>query len=1451
MSKVELHAWYRQYRQLKEQYPDAILLYRLGDFYEVFDDDAKLVAQLLDVTLTRKDYAVDKSKRPKSAQKLFCPMAGMPYHAVETYASKLVNMGYRVAVAEQLSETASSKSDTRPRSVFASGMETIAPQRGVAHREIVRVLTPGTVVDPSMLDTDRNNYLAAVIAEQEQIGLAYIELSTGEFAATEFHGERARLELEGELARLHVAELLVPDEQALCLPGLEPATARLTRDLAPMTKDEREMLLPHERVARQLNQESSARWVQGHITTLQAWQWELSTARDTLLQQLGVQSLAGFGLDEKPLAARAAGAVLHYIYQTQRNHAAQITTLRVYKTGTFMVLDPQTQRNLELLEGSSGKTRGALIGVLDATRTPMGTRLLRRWLSQPLLHLEALKKRQEAVARSVDDGLLRAALRQALGEVGDMERAVNRVVQGIGIATPRDLVYLRQALRALPAIIAAVGEQAAMLIADDDLQPTIRGSGPARTGVLPGTGSHRSAEQAEASKKPQRNGQTAQQQMLDLPPAGPAPRVVGDTLFDDDEEETTQTDHPTPDAQATTSDTQPTTLHPPPAAFDPRLLDPCSDVLAFLEHALDDEPPALLGASNYLRGEESGEKSRRVVRPGFDPRMDQVVHASIEAQNWINGLEVQERERTGIKSLKVDYNKVFGYYIEVSKANTVMVPKHYERKQTLVSAERYITAELKEYESVVLNAQQRLVELEREAFKRICEELYQHGERLRSTAQKLARLDVVAALAEVATREQYVRPILNNSTRLNISGGRHPVVEKALKEAFVPNDTTLDTSEEQLLVITGPNMAGKCVRGDTLLFTEQGLLPIAALMPDGAPEGEFTPIDWRVRGKHKQQTATHFYRGGRQRTISVTTRHGYHLEGTPEHRVWVRHRDGTQGWHCLGQISVGDVVAIERQLDIWGHHTDIDLPDVLSSHVTPEQNERLPAVITPDLAYLLGLLTGDGTRTDAHDICFSTTDPYVEATFYHTVEQIFGCVPARNLDGSGYAPGSGHIWRLLESFAGWCAPPHKKHVSHAVLRAPRHIAIGFLQGLFDSVQSDYNGAVVTTPSQRLAREVQLILLNLGIIASLHHTSTATEPCYHLSIDSADAATFHYTVGSRLPHTQQTQREVGSHNPHPTPGGWSAPSPNRVEVVSSSRRFYDTIVSVEASEAEVYDLCVENEHAYIASGFVSHNSTVLRQVALIVLMAQIGSFVPADRAEIGLVDRIFTRIGAQDDIATGQSTFMVEMTETAALLVQSSSRSLIILDEVGRGTSTYDGMAIARAVVEYIHNEPRLQCRTLFATHYHELTALEALLPRVHNYHMAAIERSGRVVFLYELRHGGTDRSYGIHVAELAGIPRPVIHRANELLVELEASRRQSEGRHQERAVDEQPVAATQDNTPPAHPTQDPSTPPSLLDAAPNPVITYLKRLNVNELTPIEAMTKLYELQKLAQEPFEE
>ncbi|NTU64528.1 MAG: DNA mismatch repair protein MutS, partial [Chloroflexi bacterium] len=657
-----------------------------------------------------------------------------------------------------------------------------------------------------------------------------------------------------------------------------------------------------------------------HFTPFAAWHFEASQARQALIYHFQVTTLAGFGLDRKPLAVRAAGAILHYLKETQAGAQAQFTSLRSYSTGEFMALDPATRRNLELtdaLRGSDNKV--SLLGVLDFARTAMGGRLIRSWLSQPLLNRAALEQRLDRVQLFFDDALLRAKIRELLRSIPDLERAVGRVISGH--AAPRDLVAIRSTLQVIPNLANAI-------------------------------------ESAHSWS-----------------------------------------------------------------------LDPAPDILDLLERALLDDP---------------SQAPPGVIQPGFSAELDGVLQASRNAKEWVANLERTEKERTGIKSLKVGYNKVFGYYLEVTHANTQAVPDNYIRKQTLTNAERYITPELKEYETLILNADERLIEIEQRLFKEICAQVSARSATLLSTARSIAQLDVTSALAETAALNRYVRPELTDENALHIVGGRHPVVEKALSETrFVPNDVVFD-DEARILIITGPNMSGK-------------------------------------------------------------------------------------------------------------------------------------------------------------------------------------------------------------------------------------------------------------------------------------------------------------------------------------------------------------------------------------------STYLRQVALIVLMAQIGSFVPADRARIGLVDRIFTRIGAQDDIATGQSTFMVEMVETANILHHASARSLIVLDEIGRGTSTYDGLSIAWAVVEYIHNHPRLRAKTLFATHYHELIQLADHLPHVRNYNVAVAEEGDRVVFLHHIAPGGADRSYGIHVAQLAGLPKPVIRRAEELLEELEQGQRD----HVTTAVPEDaPLQLS-------------------LFGEKNPVLDELGKLDVNALSPLEALNKLFEWKKKA------
>ncbi|HXF69571.1 MAG TPA: DNA mismatch repair protein MutS [Thermoflexus sp.] len=853
----------RQYLDLKRQYPDAILFFRLGDFYEAFDEDAEIVARELDLVLTSRP--VGKGQR--------VPMAGIPHHAVEPYLARLVERGYRVAIAEQVGE----------------------PVNGLMPRRVVRVVTPGTALEPTLLDERKPNYLAAWIETEEGIGLAYCEASTGYFAATQWTGSEARREAEAELWRIAPRECLYP-----AAPGEPP--------IPPVAPAEGASI---------------------HFTPFPAYRFEPGTARAALQEHFQVISLHAFGLEDQPLAMRAAGAILQYLQETRPEALSILTSLETYTTARYMLLDAATRRNLELTEGMAGDARrGSLLSVLDFTRTPMGGRLLRAWISQPLRDRAAIEARLDQVEAFVEDPIARERLAERLRGFPDLERLAGRARSGL--ASPRDLAALRRALAALPEI----------------------------QGLL-----HRmEGPRAEAVR----------------PLAAP--------------------------------------------------LEPLPELLKLLTEALVEDPPATL--------QEGG-----VIRPGFSEELDRWRAIAREAQAWLADLEQRERERTGIRTLKVGYNKVFGYYIEVSKAAAPQVPSDYIRKQTLVHAERFITPELKEYETMVLNAEARGAELEAELFRDLCRRVGEMAPRLREIAGALAHLDVVISLAEAAARYRYVRPELVDEDVVEIRGGRHPVVEQALAGRFIPNDVSLD-EEGRILILTGPNMAGK-------------------------------------------------------------------------------------------------------------------------------------------------------------------------------------------------------------------------------------------------------------------------------------------------------------------------------------------------------------------------------------------STLLRQVALIVLMAQIGSFVPADRVRLRPVDRIFTRIGAHDELVAGRSTFMVEMSETAYILHQATAESLVVLDEIGRGTSTYDGLAIAWAVAEYLHNHPRRRPKVLFATHYHELTALAAYLPRVRNAHMAVAEVEGRIVFLYQVRPGGADRSYGIHVAELAGLPRPVIRRARELLGRLERGE-----------------PAVRPKAPP------PAAPLPLF--AEHPVVHALRNLDPESLSPLEALHKLYELKGLVE-----
>jgi DNA mismatch repair protein MutS len=840
----------KQYLEIKSQYPDTILFFRLGDFYETFDQDAETSSRELDIVLTSRKVGKD----------VRVPMAGIPYHAMENYLARLIDRGYHVAICDQVGNQ---------------------PVNGLVPRKVTRVITPGTVLEPGLLPGDANNYLACAVVHADRAGVAYVDISTGEFGTTEINGSDIDTTVRAELMRLHPAEILHVEEY-----GFDEG-------------------LP------------------GFSTTWPSWRFESERCRQVLQDHFGTASLDGFGLQGLPLAISAAGGIVQYLEATQASALKLLTGISTYQLHEFMTLDAATRRNLELTETIRGSRKtGALLGVLDHTVTPMGGRMIYQWLSKPLLDVEKIQQRQAGVAYFVANGLDRADLRSKLKPLADLERITQRVVSGNG--QPRDLVAIRSTLTLLPEI----------------------------KNLLP-------------------NDQ-------------PALAEMNTNLY------------------------------------------LCRQVLDLLESGLEDEPPATLNKVG-------------IIRQGYSAELDAVLESSRHAREWIANLEAVERERTGIKSLKVGYNKVFGYYLEVTKANADTVPAEYIRKQTLVNAERYITPDLKEYETLVLNAEERIHEIEGRLFKELCMRLGESAERMLTTARVIARLDVLASLAETAVLNAYIQPDVVGEDVLDIKQGRHPVVEQMLSaERFVPNDTLFE-SEERIRIITGPNMSGK-------------------------------------------------------------------------------------------------------------------------------------------------------------------------------------------------------------------------------------------------------------------------------------------------------------------------------------------------------------------------------------------STFLRQVALIVLMAQIGSFVPAEAARIGLVDRIFTRIGAQDEIYAGQSTFMVEMVEMANILHHATNRSLLILDEIGRGTSTYDGVSIAWAVVEYIHNHPSLRAKTLFATHYHELTQLAELLPGVSNYNVAVSEAANQVVFLHTIVPGGADRSYGIHVGQLAGLPGPVVQRASEILQQLEASAG--------KAVRIDPQAPQQ----------------MALFPDTNPLLAELDQLDMNTLSPIEALNKLYEWQ---------
>ncbi|MDO9210520.1 MAG: DNA mismatch repair protein MutS [Deltaproteobacteria bacterium] len=852
----------KQYLEVKEKYPDAILFYRMGDFYEMFFKDAIIASKILDITLTSRDKNKEDS----------IPLCGIPYHAASSYIQKLVDQGYKVAICEQMEEASKAK--------------------GIVRREVIRVITPGMVLEDDYLQPKANNFLMAISLGEERFGLAILDASTGDFLATEVNTAQSLLD---EVMRTEPKEIIFPEtakEQAPAKHLMKAFPHALYSPLPPEVFD-----------------------------------GERSRER-----------LKAFSLlppEGKNQALQAVGAILFYVEETQKVQPGHLSRLEFYQVQDYMVLDETTRKNLELFENLATRSRkGSLLEILDETVTSMGGRMLKRWLSSPLMNLDKINERLDKVSELKEKDVSRQRLRENMRQVKDIERLSARI--SLGIANARDLVALESSLNLLPEIKSII-----------------------------------SPLEHESFKR-------YLQELDELP-----------------------------------------------------------EIKDLLERAIEDNPPITL-------------KEGGLIKKGFDSTLDRLREISREGKRWIADLETKERMRTGISSLKVRYNKVFGYYIEVTKPNLPSVPSHYMRKQTVSNAERFITQELQEYETQVLNAEEEKETLEYQIFLQVLEKVSAEVPKIQRIAQALAEIDVLSALAEVAERYGYNRPQFNEGDSLAISEGRHPVLERmGLEERFVPNDLALNSEDRQILIITGPNMAGK-------------------------------------------------------------------------------------------------------------------------------------------------------------------------------------------------------------------------------------------------------------------------------------------------------------------------------------------------------------------------------------------STIMRQAALISIMAQIGSFVPAKEANLCLVDRIFTRVGATDDLVRGRSTFMVEMEEVAHILRNITPRSLILLDEIGRGTSTFDGLSIAWAVTEYLHEESPWRPKTLFATHYHELTELALTRPRIKNFHVAVKEWNDRVIFLRKLVEGGTSRSYGIQVARLAGLPPEVIDRAKEVLHNLE------QGEFTEGGVPKLAISRKKKLTWDSHQR-------TLFQPPADPLREALKKIDPNQLTPLDALNILSEL----------
>lgn len=1166
----------QQYLRIKAHYPEVLLFYRMGDFYELFFDDAKKAAQLLDITLT---------SRGKSGGQTI-PMAGVPFHAVERYLAQLVRLGESVAICEQTSDPTG---------------------KGLVEREVTRIITPGTLTDEALLEERQENLLASVFKSEKLIGIATLELSSGRFVVTEVPNETL---LYSELARLRPAELLISEDNRLELPKL------------PIRKQP-------------------------------PWYFELQTARQLLTQQLGTRDLAGFGCDHLTVALCAAGCLLQYARDTQRASLPHIHSLHWERQEDSLLLDAASRRNLELDSRLIGKREYTLVNLLDQCATPMGGRLLRRWLQRPLRDTQILQARLHSISQLLEQQNVNT-LHQQLRSMGDSERILARVA--LRSARPRDLAQLRTALGLVP-----------------ELQRQLE--------------SFNSPLLQELSEK-----------------LGKFPE-----------------------------------LH------------------TLLCRALVETPPLLA-------------RDGGIIASGYDTELDELRTLSEHSAQYLIDLEQRERESTGIPHLKVGYNKIHGYYIEIGRAQADKVPAHYSRRQTLKGTERYITPELKGFEDKVLSAQERALNREKYLYDHILDAVLAQLLELQRSSEALAQLDVLTNFAERADTLKFYPPEFSKNEGLTIIEGRHPVVEAVQETPFIPNDLQLD-SQRRMLIITAANMGGKCLAGDTQVFTSRGLVAIEELKPALTPVDSFvafkTPLE--VKSLHTVTPATHFYSGGKQKTLKIQTQFGFHLEGTFEHRILVRCANAKLGWRCLEDLRINEKVVLDSQLELWGQCTEIAIPQSLSVMGVEALSIKysFPLKMTLDLAYLLGLLVAEGAITeddppDEMRLFLNIDSPYIVSKFKQLIRKLFnGPFGVKKLKVKNRKGLHVHMFLFINqqikdflNALGFYSHelPAQRHVPASILRAPRRFVIAFLHGLFDValhladfnhfIQREFHIPLFCAHSEYVANEVQRLLLNLGIF-SINSYCRENNVCFVQIVGTPSIKRFN---------------ELITHYPTDTD--------TDTQPVATRRYFYDRIISIELSEAEVFDLSVPTDHAFVANGFVNHNSTYIRQTALIVLLAHIGSFVPAQRAVIGPVDGIFTRIGASDDLAGGRSTFMVEMTETANILHNATRNSLVLMDEVGRGTSTFDGLALAWACAEHLALE--IGAYTLFATHYFELTRLPELYKNISNVHLDAVEQGDTLIFMHAVKAGPANKSYGLQVALLAGVPKKVVQQAKQRLTQLEA-----------------------------------------------------------------------------------